>query len=358
MNFIAFLFAVAGAALNLFQPVITTAVEGSNFTGSMYNGAVMMVNNIAENGMPGGDGSSIAAILFFAVLCLFPIIAAFQGLLALIRKGYHVKRNLFLCALVTGLTAAGIYYAPSINTALPEFLTVYIMPFAKSISFIIPAVWAVCYLIASIFAQNAQKTQLVQYAVSNSGTVNLRKGQKVDLSKNNPGLSNLLVGLGWKINSSGADFDLDASAFMLGAGDKVLDGGDFIFYNNLEHSSGSVRSMGDNRTGGSGGDDEQIKVDLSRVPAEIKKIVFTVTISNAEQRGQNFGQVSNAFIRVVNEANGKELIRYNLTEKFSNETAVIVAELFRTSSGWNFSAAGEGMTGGLERLCRKFGVNI
>ena len=189
-------------------------------------------------------------------------------------------------------------------------------------------------------------------------SVSLSKGQKIDLSKTNPNLSNILIGLGWSVNNYGANFDLDASAFLLGANGKVLSDSDFVFYNNLEHQSGSVKSMGDNRTGGSGTDDEQIKVDLSKVPADVKKIAFTVTINDAEQLGQNFGAVSRAFVRVVNEANNKELVRYDLNEKFSNETAVIFAELFRTPGGWNFSAAGEGLRGGLEALCRKYGVNI
>ena len=316
----------------------------------------MIFNHISENGLPGGDGSAIVAILFFAVLCLIPITAAFQGLLALFHKGCHVKRNLFFCALISGLIAAGVYYAPAIDTSLPEFLTTYIMPYVKEVSFIVPATWAVCYLIASLFAKNAHPE--TQDQPSDSGPVTLRKGQKIELSKNNPGLSKILVGLGWNANNFGTDFDLDVSAFLLGSNGKVLSNSDIVFYNNLEHESGSVTSMGDSRTGGSGTYDEQIKVNLSKVPAEIKRIVFTVTINDAEQHGQNFGLVSNAFISVINESNSRELVRYDLSEKFSNETAVIAGELFRTSNGWNFSASGEGLTGGLESLCRKYGVNV
>ena len=360
MNFIAFVFAIAGAALNFFLPVISEPVAGSDFTGSMYNAVIAIFHNISENGLHGGENTVIVAILIFAILCLIPIVAALHGLCALFNKGYHVKRNLFLCALISGLIALGIYYVPQIDLTSSEFLSTYIIPYARNVSFIFPAVWAVCYLIASVFAQNAKaQTQTASKTQSQSGRpVSLSKGQKVDISKNNPGLSKLLVGLGWSINNYGVDFDLDASAFLLGADGKVLNDSDFIFYNNPEHQSGSVKSMGDNRTGGSGSDDEQIKVDLSKVPVGIKKIAFTVTINDAEQRRQNFGLVSSAFIRVVNEANGKELVRYDLSEKFSNETAVIVAELFRTSNGWNFSATGEGLTGGLASLCRKFGVNI
>jgi tellurium resistance protein TerD len=188
--------------------------------------------------------------------------------------------------------------------------------------------------------------------------VNLSKGQKVDLTKGNPGLNKLLLGLGWDTNKydGSAQFDLDASAFLLGENDKVRSESDFVFYNNLKHASGAVESMGDNRDGEGEGDDEQIRVDLSKVPMDIAKITFTVTIDEAEARSQNFGQVSNAFIRIVNEMNGQELIRYELDEDFSTETSVVVGELYRHNGEWKFNAVGRGFAGGLDALVSNFGV--
>lgn len=190
--------------------------------------------------------------------------------------------------------------------------------------------------------------------------INLQKGQKVDLTKGNPGLSKLLIGLGWDTNKydGGADFDLDAAAFLLGDNGKVPSDADFVFYSNLQHTSGAVIHTGDNLTGEGDGDDEVIKVDLSKVPANISKIDFTVTIYDAESRRQNFGQVSNAYIRVVDENTGKEVIRYDLGEDFSVETAVVVGEIYRNNGEWKFNAIGSGFSGGLAALCRNFGVNV
>lgn len=190
--------------------------------------------------------------------------------------------------------------------------------------------------------------------------ISLSKGQKVDLTKGNPGLSKLLVGLGWDINKYDGQsaFDLDAAAFLLGANGKVNSDSDFVFYNNPKHSSGSVIHAGDNRTGAGEGDDEIIRIDLSAVPANIDKIDFTVTIHEAEERKQNFGQVSNAFIRIVDDAKGQELIRYDLGEDFSIETAVVVGELYRNAGEWKFNAIGSGFKGGLRALCLNFGVNV
>ena len=161
--------------------------------------------------------------------------------------------------------------------------------------------------------------------------INLSKGQKVDLTKGNPGLKKIMVGLGWDVNAfdSGADFDLDASAFLVGANGKCPTEKEFIFYGNLTHPSEAVKHMGDNLTGEGEGDDEQIEVDLTKIPANVEKIAFTVTIYDAEVRRQNFGQVSNAFIRIVDEVSGKELIHYDLGEDFSIETAVVVVEMYR-----------------------------
>ena len=190
--------------------------------------------------------------------------------------------------------------------------------------------------------------------------VSLAKGQKVDLTKTNPGLKEVLIGLGWDTNKydGGKDFDLDASVFMLAGNGKVRSDADFVFYGNLKHESGSVEHLGDNLTGAGEGDDEEIKVFLDKVPADIEKIDFTVTIYEAEQRKQNFGQVENAFIRVLDAANGKELIRYDLGEDFSIETAVVVGELYRNKGEWKFNAIGSGFEGGLAALGRNFGVNV
>ena len=190
--------------------------------------------------------------------------------------------------------------------------------------------------------------------------VSLAKGQKVDLTKTNPGLKEVLIGLGWDTNKydGGNDFDLDAAAVLLGANGKVTADADFVFYNNLKHTSGSVEHLGDNLTGAGDGDDEEIKIDLSKVPANIEKIDFTVTIHEADTRKQNFGQVENAFIRVVDASSNKELIRYDLGEDFSIETAVVVGELYRHSGEWKFQAIGSGFSGGLAALGRNFGVNL
>lgn len=190
--------------------------------------------------------------------------------------------------------------------------------------------------------------------------VSLQKGQKVDLTKGNPGLKKIMVGLGWDVNQydNGADFDLDASAFLLGENGKVASDSDFVFYGNLAHNSESVIHQGDNLTGEGEGDDEQILIDLSKVPAGVSKIAFTVTIYEAEERRQNFGQVSNAFIRIVDDVTGSEIIRYDLGEDFSIETAVVVGELYRHNGEWKFNAIGSGFNGGLAALCRKYGVNV
>ncbi len=190
--------------------------------------------------------------------------------------------------------------------------------------------------------------------------VNLQKGQKVSLTKGNPGLKNVVVGLGWDVNQfdTGADFDLDAAAFLLQDSGKVASSDDFVFYGNLKHASQSVQHMGDNLTGQGEGDDEQIRIDLSLVPANITKIAFTVTIYEAEARRQNFGQVNNAFIRIYNEENGEELLRYDLGEDFSIETAAVFGELYKHGEEWKFNAIGSGFQGGLAALCANFGVDV
>lgn len=190
--------------------------------------------------------------------------------------------------------------------------------------------------------------------------VNLSKGQKVDLTKTNPGLTKIMVGLGWDINKydGGFDFDLDAAAFMLGDNGQVTSEDDFIFYNHRADAAQSVCHAGDNKTGEGEGDDEIINIDLSKVPANISKIDFTVTIHEADERNQNFGQVNNSYIRVLNQDNGEELIHFDLGEDFSIETAVVVAELYRHNGEWKFNAIGSGFAGGLAALCRNFGLSV
>lgn len=190
--------------------------------------------------------------------------------------------------------------------------------------------------------------------------INLSKGQKVDLTKGNPGLKHLLVGLGWDVNQydGGADFDLDAAVFLLGENGKVQKQEDFVFYGNLKHESESVIHMGDNLTGEGDGDDEQVQVDLSKVPANVSKVAFTVTIYDSDVRRQNFGQVSNAYIRIVDEDTNQEVIRYDLGEDFSIETAVVVGELYRHNGEWKFNAIGSGFQGGLAALCANYGIEV
>lgn len=190
--------------------------------------------------------------------------------------------------------------------------------------------------------------------------VSLSKGQKVDLTKTNPGLSKVVVGLGWDTNKydGGHDFDLDSSVFLLADNGKVASDSDFIFYNNPSGGNGAVVHTGDNRTGAGDGDDEQVNVDLSNVPASVQRITFTITIHDAETRSQNFGQVSNAYARIFNEDSGEELIRFDLGEDFSIETAIVVGELYRHNGEWKFSAIGSGYQGGLAALATDFGLQV
>ncbi|AGX05172.1 MULTISPECIES: TerD family protein [Bacillaceae] len=190
--------------------------------------------------------------------------------------------------------------------------------------------------------------------------VSLSKGQKVDLTKSNPGLTNVIVGVGWDVNKydGGADFDLDSSVFLLGENGKVTSEADFVFYNNTTGGNGSVVHTGDNRTGEGEGDDEQVKVELGAVPANVQRITFTITIHDGEARSQNFGQVSNSYVRILNGETNEELIRYDLGEDFSIETALVVGELYRHGGEWKFSAIGSGYQGGLGALATDFGLQI
>jgi tellurium resistance protein TerD len=189
--------------------------------------------------------------------------------------------------------------------------------------------------------------------------ISLQKGGNVNLSKEAPGLTQLKVGLGWDTRATdGAAFDLDGAVFLLNSSGKVRSDSDFIFYNNLKSSDGSVVHAGDNTTGQGDGDDEKVSVDLTRVPADIDKISFCVTIHDAEARRQSFGQVSKAYIRCLNAAGEAEIARYDLSEDSSTETAMIFGELYRHGGEWKFRAVGQGFKGGLGPLARSFGVNV
>ncbi|KAF6570258.1 TerD family protein [Paenibacillus sp. FSL M8-0228] len=190
-------------------------------------------------------------------------------------------------------------------------------------------------------------------------TISLSKGQRIDLTKTNPGLTRVVVGLGWDTNkySGGADFDLDASAFLLYEDGKAKAADDFVFYNNPTGGAGSITHTGDNRTGEGDGDDEQIIVDFSKIPANIHRIGITVTIYDYEARAQNFGQVSNAFVRVVDAATDREVLRYDLGEDFSTETAVVFCEFYRQNADWKFQAIGSGFAGGLGALAKNYGLD-
>jgi tellurium resistance protein TerD len=188
--------------------------------------------------------------------------------------------------------------------------------------------------------------------------ISLQKGGNVNLSKEAPGLTKVIIGLGWDPRATdGKEFDLDGSAFLLKADGKVRGDSDFIFYNNLKSTDGSVTHTGDNRSGEGEGDDERVVVDLSKVPAEIDRLSVSVTIHEAEQRNQNFGMVSRAYIRCLNADGEKEIARYDLSEDGSIETAMIFGELYRAGSEWKFRAVGQGYKGGLGPLARSYGVN-
>ena len=189
--------------------------------------------------------------------------------------------------------------------------------------------------------------------------ISLNKGGNLSLSKTDPTLVRILIGLGWDERATdGASFDLDASAFLLTASGRVRGDHDFIFYNQLKSDNGAVEHTGDNRSGAGDGDDEVIKVNLSQVPTDIEKIAVTVTIHDAQARNQNFGQVSNAFIRVVNEETGAEVVRFDLAEDYSIETAMVFGEVYKHNGEWKFRAVGQGYAGGLAAMCQQYGVNI
>jgi tellurium resistance protein TerD len=190
-------------------------------------------------------------------------------------------------------------------------------------------------------------------------SVSLTKGGNVSLTKEAPGLTNVVVGLGWDVRTTtGTDFDLDASAIVLGADGKVIADKHFVFFNNLTTPDATVEHTGDNLTGEGEGDDEQVKVNLAGLPAEVDKVVFPVSIYDADSRSQSFGQVRNAFIRVVNASGNAEIARYDLTEDASTETAMVFGEIYRNGADWKFRAVGQGYASGLAGIARDFGVNV
>ena len=189
--------------------------------------------------------------------------------------------------------------------------------------------------------------------------ISLNKGGNLSLSKTDPTLVRILIGLGWDERATdGASFDLDASAFLLTVSGKVRGDHDFIFYNQLKSQDGSVEHTGDNRSGQGDGDDESLVVDLSKVSPEIEKIAITVTIHDAQSRGQNFGQIANAFIRVVNQDSGIEIVRFDLAEDYSTETAMVFGEVYRHNGEWKFRAVGQGYAGGLAAMCQQYGIQV
>jgi len=188
--------------------------------------------------------------------------------------------------------------------------------------------------------------------------VSLQKGQKVSLTKMNASLDNILVGLGWDISqTTSIPHDLDVEVFMLDANDRIVGDSWFVFYNQLVSPDGSVRHSGDNRTGAGAGDDEVVNIQLSRVNPQVQKLVFIVTISEAQERGHNFGQMQNAYIRVVDSSSSKELVRFNLTDYYTNVVSMLVAELYKHNNEWKFNPIGEGLMDDLLGLCRRYGVN-
>lgn len=187
----------------------------------------------------------------------------------------------------------------------------------------------------------------------------LSKGQNLSLSKADPSLKRVIVGLGWDPQvTTGTKFDLDASAFLLTSSGQVRSEADFVFYNQMQSGCGSVTHTGDNRTGQGEGDDEQLKINLEAVPATVQRIVVVVTIHEAEARKQSFGQVANAFIRIVNEDTETEIVRYDLSEDYSTETAMVFGEVYHYGGEWKFKAVGQGYAGGLQAMCQQFGINI
>lgn len=191
-------------------------------------------------------------------------------------------------------------------------------------------------------------------------SISLAKGSRISLTQEFPALQRVTVGLGWDVNtySDEKEFDLDASIFLLDASGRVSSDDDLVFYNNLTHKSESVIHLGDNRTGAGDGDDEKIRVDLNKIPHSVDKLTIVITIFDAENRKQNFGQVENAYVRLIDATNGTELLKYDLTEDYSTATSMVMGEIYRAGDGWKFRAVGSGLKANMYELCTRYGVSV
>ena len=351
MTLITFVLAIFACVRSFMEGFSVAAVNAIQLD-ALPDFAKEIINSIAENMKLSLDSVADVAIRDPDIVTASWLLvgAAFVGVIGGVLCFVNKKAAAFFLFVSTVMCAAGGFIADG----------------KMGIAF----AYSVIFFLASLMAFCAKPKRTNKVAVSSNPAkpvsapavqqkVSLKKGDKVVLTKTYP-ISKIVVGLGWSVNKKGnEDFDLDASAFLLSGNNKVANNADFIFYGNKAHSSGSVEHMGDNLTGSSGeNDDEQIKINLKSVPGNINKIVFVVTIYEAEKRGQDFGQVSSAFIRVFDEENSRELVRYDLAEKFSTETAVICGELYKDGSEWSFDAIGNGFTGGLKGLCEKYGVAI
>ena len=371
---IAFLFAVIGAALNAFQPVIDIPISGSTFTISMYGA----FNAIMTGGLP-SEGGTVLAILIFAILCLVPVIAAIMGLLILFSERKSIGIILFLCAIANALVAWVIYHA-SYYTFTSSFFTNYVVPYAQKVSFIAPVLWAVCYLVAGVFIM----LQTIIEEIDNSKPVSERGLE----------CQSVIFGIGWA-DKKKAVCDLDASAFLFtNENDKRVTAENMIYYNHRVHKSGSVWVTKDERTGNdvaqvknSNDDLEQIIILLKEVPEDISKIEFCVTINNSCFKDTPcFKDTQGAYARLVADAevdeenmtdkdlvvekmngekiNGTELTDacFNLKDKqFSDKNVLIVAEIHRdknSPSVWRYNPIKEAMAGGFDALCKKYGIIV
>ncbi len=362
MNIIACLFAMIGAALNMFQPVINIPVSLSGFNGSMYDAFIAIVNYIIENGLSNG-GIEIVAILIFVILCLVPVIAAIAGLLALfnkikfIRRIYirkhlrlkYIKIGLLLCAIINSLVAWGIYYISS-GVFSSEFLANYVVPYAQKISFITPTIWAVCYLIAAILFKSSEYPYPIDHK---------------NFAKTAALTDALTFELVWFNQNNDRPCDLDASAFLLDVDGRFLDDRDgasnykyIVYYNNKIYKDGAVVHTGDDNGEGKTQHAEKIVVYLSKIPSEIGKILFTVTIQEAEQRGGlTFASTEKSYARLV-DMNDMELMRHKLDDKrFASSSVIVAAEIHRNSTGgWKYQTIGDIMNKGFDSIFKKLGA--
>ena len=343
MSFIAFLIAIFAAACAFMKGFAVAAANAIQLD-FVPEQVKELISSIAVNA--GLTLDSVAAVRFPEVvdaswlLIGAAVLGTLGGLFCFINKKFSIC---ILCIAAAACGVAGLIADGKLSTA-----------FIYAVLFALAAIVMLYKKTAPQKTKTSKSSSLSSSSASSSRKVNLKKGDKVNLTKTYP-ISKVVVGLGWK-----AGFDLDASAFLISANERVAQDADFVFYGNKVHYSGAVEHMGDNLTGSTGQvDDEEIKIDLKKIPSNINKIIFTVTIyDNDGNTQQNFGQVSKAFIRIFDEENSRELLRYELAEKFSRETGVICGELYRNGKEWNFNAIGNGIDGGLRALCIKYGVNV